>query len=147
MKQDRQNSPPSIWWRIISGIVAVFLLCVSPYALILSGFCFFGHGSAPVMFREKIIGAFYLLIPFSSLLFIWFTIGAPRFRHIRCRFSLFYRDSGDDGYKLLEHASHLERRGRVQEALELYQEIAAKYSHTTAGQDALVSIKTLRAQI
>jgi hypothetical protein len=68
--------------------------------------------------------------------------------------SLFYRfrippDRGteDDGYELLERAMRLERKGRVQDALHAYDDIAKKYQHTTAGSDAKKGAESLRRQI
>ena len=65
---------------------------------------------------------------------------------------LFYRfrippDRGivDDGYELLERALRLEMKGQILEALKAYEYVAARYSHTTAGQDAQKSIESLRA--
>jgi len=66
---------------------------------------------------------------------------------------LFYRfrippDSGseDDGYELLERALRLERKGRIEDALKAYEEIAEKYAHHSAGLDAKKSAENLRRQ-
>jgi hypothetical protein len=53
----------------------------------------------------------------------------------------------NEGYELLEEATKLERKGRVQEAIAAYHHIADKYSRTAAGHDALKSIEGLRATI
>jgi hypothetical protein len=51
------------------------------------------------------------------------------------------------GYELLEKATHLETKGNVQEALATYRQIAEKYSHTAAGQDAQKSLESLQSKV
>jgi hypothetical protein len=52
------------------------------------------------------------------------------------------RERGASG--LLSKAMKLETKGKVQEALALYQETATKYPETEAGQDALRSMEALK---
>lgn len=49
--------------------------------------------------------------------------------------------------ELLDAATKLEAQGKVQEALSLYQEAAAKYPETEAGQDALRSMEALKKNL
>jgi hypothetical protein len=53
----------------------------------------------------------------------------------------------EEGYELLALATKLELKGRVQEALVAYQQVAVRYSRTAAGHDAGKSIESLRAKI
>ena len=53
----------------------------------------------------------------------------------------------DEGYKLLNDATKLEAKGRVWEALALYQRIVERYPHTAAGGDAQKSAESLRARL
>jgi hypothetical protein len=57
------------------------------------------------------------------------------------------RDSGsvDAGYELLQCALRLETKGQIQEALKAYEDVALRYAHTPAGQDAKKSIESLQA--
>lgn len=50
----------------------------------------------------------------------------------------------ESGYGLLNKGTRLERRGRVPEALAVYQQVARRYAHTDAGQDAEKSIRKLQ---
>lgn len=51
------------------------------------------------------------------------------------------------GYELLERATRLEAKGNVQEALAAYRQVAEKYSHTAAGQDAQKSLESLQSKV
>lgn len=53
----------------------------------------------------------------------------------------------EEGYELLAQATKLELKGRIQEALIAYQQVADRYSHTTAGHDAKKDIESLRSKI
>jgi TPR repeat protein len=53
----------------------------------------------------------------------------------------------DAGYELLQIATQLETKGRVQDALAAYREIAEKYSRTGPGQDAQKSFESLQSKI
>ena len=53
----------------------------------------------------------------------------------------------DEGYELLNDATKLEAKGRVWEALTLYQRIVERYPHTAAGGDAQKSAESLRARV
>ncbi len=53
----------------------------------------------------------------------------------------------EEGYELLAQATKLELKGRIQEALIAYQQVADRYSHTTAGHDASKSIESLRSKV
>lgn len=57
------------------------------------------------------------------------------------------KSAEDKGYELLDQATKLEIKGRVQEALTAYQQIADRYSHTAAGLDARKSMESLRTKI
>ena len=56
-------------------------------------------------------------------------------------------DADDEGHALLAQATKMEIDGRVRDAVLVYQHIALKYPHTSAGQDAQKSLKSLRAMI
>jgi hypothetical protein len=140
-----------IVWRVICALVAVLLFWISPLFLFLA-VCFIGGtgpggGHSEPTFGEIIFGVTCLLIPLCGLLLTWLALGMPGFRFLKHLFACRRADSVDDGFTLLKRATRLERRGQVQDALNLYQEIAARYSHTPAGQDAEASIRGLRTQI
>jgi hypothetical protein len=54
--------------------------------------------------------------------------------------------SVDTGYEALGYAAQLETKGRVQEALVVYQKIIEKYPDTDASNDAKKSIESLMAR-
>jgi hypothetical protein len=133
---------PAIWWRITSAIVAVLLFAATPLALLFAASCLAhagpgGQSTYPYTVSEIVEGVFFLLFPLFGLFFTWLALGAPVIRR-----------SLDSGVrKLLDRADRLERKGRVEEAIELYQQIAADYSNTPPGQYAQASIKSLRGEI
>lgn len=53
----------------------------------------------------------------------------------------------DDGQSLLKEGFRLERDGELEEALLKYQVVATSLKDTVAGQDAEISIETLRAEL
>ena len=53
----------------------------------------------------------------------------------------------DVGYDALDYATSLERQGRVQEAVAVYQKIVESYSDTAAGRDAQKSLESLKAKL
>ena len=53
----------------------------------------------------------------------------------------------DEAYELLNDATKLEAKGRVEEALSLYQRIVERYPQTAAGGDAQKSAQSLRAKL
>jgi len=64
---------------------------------------------------------------------------------------LFYRfrtpkDTGtkEDGFELLSHATRLERKGQIEEALKAYLYISEKYSEHEVGKDAKISYDVLQ---
>jgi hypothetical protein len=84
-------------------------------------------------------------------LMIWLVLSAIvviKFRE-RAKFAALSSDDGTEagGYELLNEATGLERKGKVQEALAAYQHVAEKYAGSDAARDAQKSIESLQTKI
>jgi hypothetical protein len=53
----------------------------------------------------------------------------------------------DEKYELLNRATKLETKGRVDDALKAYRELAEKYPDSAAGRDARKSLESLEAKV
>ena len=128
----------------LSLLAAAILICLTGGSLFLLFCSWVGANSLEHLKNDPVVkfaSWFALVTGIGVCICLWLALGRPGLRAFCNAYS------ADDGYKMLERATRLERKGRVQEALDLYEHIAAKYSHTTAAQDAQASIKSLRAQL
>jgi hypothetical protein len=140
--------PHALWLRVLSALIAVGLLGVSPRLVSLALRSLIGIDpdgtNISVAVGDIIFGLLCLLVPLAGALCAGLALG------LKAAFGPPpHDDSGalDDAYTLFEQAVRMERKGEVREALQLYGQIATQYSHTVAAQDALASIRHLRSQI